>query len=136
MPASTKQTADSASIMFAALLHDRLFRTVPFATTPAKYSDVLDPGEYYYSQTLKHGSEFKPAVEAFANQVATAIKVDYPEGVQFIENSRLALMNRFANAAISRAVMLGIAVAAMASPVGEDRMQLTFIVTVNKWQPK
>lgn len=135
MPASTQQTADTASITFAASLHDQLFRVVPFSTVPARYSDVLDPGEYYYSQTLTNGREFKPAVEAFVKQIAAAIRVDYPDGVQFVENSRLSLMNRFEPSSISRAVTFGIAVAAMAAPVGSDKMQLTLIVSVQKWQP-
>jgi hypothetical protein len=124
--------------MFAALLHDRLFRAVPFATSSAKFEDdhVLEPGEYYYSQTLTHGSEFRPMVEKVADQIAAGIRASYPNGFQCVQYDRLTLLDRFRDSSISRAETFGLATAAIASKVGEDRMQLTLLTRVIEWPPK
>ena len=140
MPASTKQTADTASITFAALLHDRLFRVVPFATqavwAEAAYRLDPPPGEYCHSKTLTHGSELRPTLEEFADQVAAGLRASYPNGFRCAEYSRLELMNRFEGSSISRAQTFGIAVAALAKPVGDDKMQLTCLIRIVEWQSK
>lgn len=128
--------AMNASILAAASLSEQL-RGIPIAPKahPARSEHS---GEIYYSTTIGHADEFKPAIESMAKQIAAGIKVDYKDGVAFSHVPKAEATERFGDGvATSRAEVFGLAVLSAVKLLPEaKRAQITLLLHTDKWLPK
>jgi hypothetical protein len=128
--------AMNASILAAATMSQEL-RDVPIAPKAHPSRSELS-GEIYYSTTIGHADEFKPAIESMAKQIAAGIKVDYKDGVAFSHVPKADATERFGEGvATSRAEVFGLAVLAAVKLLPDaKRAQITLLLHTDKWLPK
>ena len=134
MSANLQELARKACRDVGKTLHNLLYKVVPFPTMASRKPPET-AGELFYSKTISHADEIKPSMESFAQQIATAIKTNYKAGVLFYENSFPALNDRFPGGITYRFQIMGVALAVAVKKVGNDKAQITVLVTVDKWQP-